>query len=657
MSNSGGSSPFLDRPNIEDLRKEDDVVRDELIKSLEYELNTVQNEFEIQNMRLQRQYNHLEKQYKSNLDTLEKTLNDMQELHVRNESLNRNLSELKKEYSEVIEEKEIQFKTLNSDYDVVKEECEFLRNQYQTMASRVGDQEEYKKLETEASQNLIKMYENELSKQNKQIISLKKLVTEKDGELEDLKANGVIKTHQNYNTEELQELTVVNKLLKDQQVYVKELEEANMQQANELKKIRLQNESHHYWKNAFENLQKENSNFNATVQDLELENIKLKSQLTAWEAYGDDDKPDNILRELRLSKEEYKNLAFENEKLVIDMNNMKELNDEMAQERNQLLEIHSNFEVSVLNLKKLNHEIEQQKLLSFEECKILRKQLDDYLEAPESKMVNIPTKEVNNLKNLENMVDDYKSQTEDLTNELKKLNDQLMSQEPANKKRKTSDQVTINYSKRLNELQIENIRINKELQNSNNVVHLLEEKLKKLINLKERKIRILQLRDSPLLKDQFIKKKQLELLKAENEDLLSNIINSSTNDSIPRSVFETISFELQQKEEEIFKTNKKFIRLKEMFNKKSLEFIDVVNSLLGFKLEFQQDGRVKIFSCFKPDRYLMADLTKNTLKSNLQTDVDNFEELLHLWVEDRGQIPCFLAKITLLLWESSNKYQ
>lgn len=125
-------------------------------------------------------------------------------------------------------------------------------------------------------------------------------------------------------------------------------------------------------------------------------------------------------------------------------------------------------------------------------------------------------------------------------------------------------------------------------------------------------------------------------------------------DKIPLTSYNSLKYQYEISMDTNKKQEKKFSRLKQIFNKKSLEFIDVVNSLLGFKLEFQQDGRVKIYSCYMPNKYLIANLVDNTLKSNLDTVISDWDSLLNDWVVEKGQLPCFLASLTLQLWKMEN---
>ncbi|CAI6510362.1 ADM_HP2_G0017790.mRNA.1.CDS.1 [Saccharomyces cerevisiae] len=635
MSNSGGSSPFLESPGGSPDVGSTNGQSNRQIQALQFKLNTLQNEYEIEKLQLQKQTNILEKKYKATIDELEKALNDTKYLYESNDKLEQELKSLKERSANSMNDKDKCIEELRTTLQNKDLEMETLRQQYDSKLSKVTNQCDHFKLEAESSHSLLMKYEKEIKRQSVDIKDLQHQVMEKDDELSSVKASKMINSHPNYSTEEFNELTEMNKMIQDQVQYTKELELANMQQANELKKLKQSQDTSTFWK---------------------LENEKLQNKLSQLHVL------EKIIQDWKLTKKECLILTDMNDKLRLDNNNLKLLNDEMALERNQILDLNKNYENNIVNLKRLNHELEQQKSLSFEECRLLREQLDGLYSAQNNALLEVENSEThasnkNVNEDMNNLIDTYKNKTEDLTNELKKLNDQLLSNsndvETQRKKRKlTSDQIGLNYSQRLNELQLENVSVSRELSKAQTTIQLLQEKLEKLTKLKEKKIRILQLRDGPFIKDQFIKKNKLRLLEKENADLLNELKkNNPAVETVPISVYDSLNFELKQFEQEVFKSNKRFSRLKQVFNNKSLEFIDVVNSLLGFKLEFQQDGRVKIFSCFKPEKYLIADLNENTLKSNLDADIEGWDDLMNLWVEDRGQLPCFLATITLRLWE------
>ncbi|CAR30226.1 coiled-coil domain-containing protein MAD1 [Lachancea thermotolerans CBS 6340] len=655
MSDSTGSSPFLERPMSPDSTQRHAV-------SLKYRMNAMQNEFEIEKLSLQRELSTLDKKYRTNLDELEKALGDTKYLYDTNTELESKVKALEEQLSELKTTQDTQSFILRQKLAEKERDIEQLRSESRSKVSELENKYQNSKIESESSKSLLKRYEEEIESQNRQLKELQSAVAQRDDEIASIKASRVVMAHHNYSTEELAELTTLNNLLEEQIKFSKTLEKANLEQANELKKLRVSRDSYQFLLSENERLktrQEQQGPLERQVQDLELENINLQSQLSFWNSFstskdeGTKTRPEEIVKEWTLLKHENLGLVNTNSKLQLDINNVKVLNDELALERNQLLEINKNYETSILNLKKLNYEIEQQKLLSFEECKILRNQLDNLLPIED----NPEDHNKENAGSLGDLVENYKNKTEDLTNELKRLNEELMTRGDAVssfKKRKTSDDIALNYSQRLNELQLENVDLNRKLTASLETIAMLETKVTKLRQLDQKKLRIMQLRDNPFSKDQLVKRKQLDLLLKENKDLLAGGAISHQH-SVPRSLYDRLEFDVKQLENEIFKLNKKTTRLREVFNRKSLEFIEVVNSLLGFKMEFQSDGKVKMISCYKPEKYLVADLHHNSLKSNLQSDIDSWDALLEEFVVKRGQMPGFLASVTLQLWEKQQK--
>ncbi|KAG0670465.1 coiled-coil domain-containing protein mad1 [Maudiozyma exigua] len=691
---SGGSSPFLDSPDAfvpqpeqqsqennpqpevtaEPTNIEEETVpsleplvnKDRQVSSLEYELRTIKNKFELERLQSQRQFNQLQTKYKKSLEELDTALDDAKFLHGENYRLVSELETIQSENQITGNKKDSCLQDLENKLRERDEQIKELNYEKESKNSKLQDELTNLKTEKENVDDLVKRYNNEILRQANDINQLSRTLKEKDDELLQLKNSKIINSHPNYDTEEFQELSTMNKLFKEQSQYCKELEEINLKQANELKKYRNTEDSSSFWKQENEKLElkvQQLESLEKNYEDAQVELLGLKSKLTEYNIFTEELKgrdmfhiqPQDVINELELLKKENLVLIDENSKLNINMSNMKILNEELALERTQLLNINKDYENNIINLKKLNYELEQQKVLSFEECKLLRKQLED-LDNFTSNSINdnkeIPVRD----NEMNDLIENYKNRTDELTGELKKLNQQMLESQEEDvqfaKKRKIKDTTGMTYySQRINELQLENSKLNRDLQKYQNLNRLLETKLMKLINLKEKKIRIVELRDNPLAKDQFIKKKKLTLLQQENRELLSQLQSDENVQAVPISVYESLNFDLKQQEQEIFKANKKFARLKEVFNKKSLEFIDVVNSILGFKLEFRPDNKVKIYSCYKPNKHMVVDLRRNTLDSNLE--IDNWDQLLQTWIEERDSIPCFLATLTLQLWEAS----
>ena len=732
MSNSGGSSPFLDTPidhdSLQEVKELDEGLsmendpglvtsvknsdendnnnndasdtitkpesiteKDRRILSLEYQLSTLRNEYDLERLQLQRNASETERKYKATVEELESTLNDTKFLHDSNTKLLEEVASLKEQLDKCKSENREFVNKLNEELRSKTRLIEDMELDQRAQLSHL--EQEVKNLNDEKRSlgELLQKYKDEIIRQSNEIRNLTRLNSEKEEELLKLKGSQIAESHPNYSTEEFQELSTMNKLFQEQNKYIKELEEANFKQAKELKKFRNMDESISFWKSENEKLQNKLKGVDMLeqqLQDSQLEIVELKTMSAKYEALsqalgdqqqvdGEGDKsggvpsPEDIISDWQMTKKENLVLIDENSKLQLDVNNYKLKNEELTTEKNQLLELNKTYMSNIANLQKLNQELEQQKNLSLRESALLKRQLGEHRKIPMGKAeeeeerggkdegvkrssANSDSRE----EELERLVEGYKNRTEELTNELKNLNNQLVSESENQQdqllKRRKLDNLDINetYSERLNELQLQNTNLQRDLQKFRNLNKLLEDKLYKVLNLEGTKIRILQQRDSPFLKDQLIKKKELDLLRKANADLLEKQLNADLSiQSVPISVYNSMNFDLQRQEEEIFKVNKRLLRLKEVFNKKSLEFIDVVNSILGFKLEFRPDAKVKIYSCFKPDKFLLVDLAKNTLESNLK--LDNWDELLGLWIEGRGQIPCFLATITLQLWQAS----
>mgnify|MGYP003365241245 CR=1 FL=1 len=693
---SGGSSPFLDSPDAFvqqpehqspeekpqskmatelDLPEEKNLRitksigdKDRQVSSLEYELRTIKNEYELEKLQSQRKFNELQMKYNKSLEELEIALDDTKFVHDENNQLVTELKRLKSENQITDTDKDLRLQDLANIIQERDEQIKDLKIENESKESDLQDELVSLRAEKGNVEDLVQRYNNEILKQANDINHLSRTVKEKNDEILQLKNSKIINSHPNYDTEEFQELSTMNKLFKEQSQYCKELEEINLKQAHELKKHRNAEDSSNFWKQEIQKLElkvQQLESLEKNYEDAQVELLGLKSKLTQYNLFTEELKgrdmfavqPQDVINELELLKKENLVLIDENSKLNISISNMRILNEELALERTQLLNLNKDYENNIINLKKLNYELDQQKILSFEECKLLRKQLEDLDNFTSNSMNKNNDKEVPTMNNeMNDLIENYKNRTDELTGELKKLNEQMLAlqeeDEQIVKKRKIKDSSGMTYySQRINELQLENGKLSRDLQKYQNLNKLLETKLMKLINLKEKKIRIVELRNNPLAKDQFIKRRKLTLLQEENKDLLSQLQSEENVQTVPVSVYESLNFDIKQQEQEIFKANKKFARLKEVFNKKSLEFIDVVNSILGFKLEFIPDNKVKIYSCYKPNKYMIVDLRRNTLDSNLE--INNWDQLLQMWITERDSIPCFLATLTLQLWEVS----
>ena len=111
--------------------------------------------------------------------------------------------------------------------------------------------------------------------------------------------------------------------------------------------------------------------------------------------------------------------------------------------------------------------------------------------------------------------------------------------------------------------------------------------------------RILQLKDNPTAREQAVKVSQLKALQQENADLLAQLEGRGEEiRMVPLATLENIRAEVKAMGKAVAEKEKRMMRLKEIWSAKSSEFREAVFSLLGWKLDFMQNGRVRVTHMF-----------------------------------------------------------
>lgn len=124
----------------------------------------------------------------------------------------------------------------------------------------------------------------------------------------------------------------------------------------------------------------------------------------------------------------------------------------------------------------------------------------------------------------------------------------------------------------------------------------------RIASMENTSTRILQLKDNPTAREQAVKVATLNALREENAALLAQIEgNLEKAKMVPRATLENVRAEVKDMERVVAEKEKRMTRLKEIWSAKSLEFREAVFSLLGWKLDFMQNGRVKVTHMFGND--------------------------------------------------------
>jgi mitotic spindle assembly checkpoint protein MAD1 len=152
---------------------------------------------------------------------------------------------------------------------------------------------------------------------------------------------------------------------------------------------------------------------------------------------------------------------------------------------------------------------------------------------------------------------------------------------------------------------------------------------------------------------------------------------------VPVSSLDNLNLEMQEMERVVADKEKRMRRFKEIFTAKSSEFREAVASLLGYKLDFLPNGRVRVTSMFHlsaayrhgdssapsdargpgsmgdgEENSIVFDGENGTMKISGGPNslfALEIKPLIKFWVEERKDIPCFLAAMTLDFYDKTTR--
>ncbi|KAL5500810.1 MAD1 [Sanghuangporus vaninii] len=194
--------------------------------------------------------------------------------------------------------------------------------------------------------------------------------------------------------------------------------------------------------------------------------------------------------------------------------------------------------------------------------------------------------------------------------------------------------------------------------------------------------RVLNLRQNPAQEWADTRQQALDRLKAENEALLSRLkdledhgisANPSASERdeekarfVPRESWEVLKKETEKQAAELVQSEKRRLRLREVFTAKSKEFREAIESILGVKLAFYPNGQVRLTSIydlnatyvFQPSKSSSEDAgMRMQLVAKGDRCPEELEGLMKMWIHDEMCIPCFMSSITLECYDKCKMEQ
>lgn len=348
-----------------------------------------------------------------------------------------------------------------------------------------------------------------------------------------------------------------------------------------------------------------------------------------------------------------------------------------AQINSQLVPQVLSLQASLAEKNKEVGELTKTKMLNSKEIEFLRNSLKDHdavaarnqaasaasSESDLSKEHEAQRKATNQyLTNLEKLVDDYKKEVE----KLRQLSAEVPSPNVPTKRPRLVDEDDTR-ARTANALRTENLELLARIKMLEDEAAIYTKKLQVAQESSRREPgRILEVRLNPFALDQLVKQETLNLLRKENEDLISKYVKHDDVDLVPRSLFARQENDKDILQGRIDQLTKKINRLRTVYAEKSKEIIAVISRYFGYTIEFIPSSmnpndlcsKIKLVSKYLAQKeaspYLVLDVHTKSLKANGNFEFKSMcEELVSQWVSEKNQIPCFLSALNLRIWEES----
>ncbi|KAF2822740.1 LCM-domain-containing protein [Ophiobolus disseminans] len=297
--------------------------------------------------------------------------------------------------------------------------------------------------------------------------------------------------------------------------------------------------------------------------------------------------------------------------------------------------------------------LERQKALAAREVEFLRAQPGAF-DAAKSERIS----------ELEQLVDRYRLEIDALQKEFNGRDQQPPS---AAAGRKRGLDIGTDSDERVGELRRKNRQLVDDLTALQKKQKMVEAEYRaqhsQLKKLRESsRTRVLELKANPTADAEALKLSTVRHLREANDQLLAQLDGAATPPStVPTASLDAVRDQLQELRTQLASSEKKIARLKQIWSAKSLEFREAVASILGWRLDFMPNGRVKVTSMFKPaddegENSIVFDGENGTMKvsgGEQSVFAGEIRDQIVYWVEGRKEIPCFLAALTLEFWEGA----
>lgn len=482
------------------------------------------------------------------------------------------------------------------------------------------------------------------------------------------------------------ELSTVRGQLTDQVEHIRKLEISNHDMNAELRKLREASRSAAILEEEKRTLQMRLGRLDDLEKELAEANFQrqlLDDERKAWTTYLQDnaaegqelefDSPEAVARALRNERMEKASLLEQLGAVQPDVVEKEGIIRNLEEEKTKLKAEMTKLRAaggSSGNSTRSQARLERQKALALKEVEYLREQLKTFEADDLTSEVSDDQDEVTKARitELESLVEQYRT-------ELDASNSQLSTMEmpppaaPSLKRPAPADDDDENGSAQVGELSRKARKLQHDLSASqkehetlaadNNALRTQLAALQA-----SARTRVLSLRNNPTDSFEDRKFSTIDLLRRENKalqaQLAGQIGSRRKGDVVPSESLEEARLETEEALAQVKSKDKSIDRLKQVFSAKSVEMREAIASLLGWNIEFVPNGRFKLTSIFanegrhgkdkKVERHITFHGEKGTMTIAGGPEGPFGKEirgLINYWVEERREIPGFLAAYTM----------
>ncbi|CZT10308.1 related to spindle assembly checkpoint protein [Rhynchosporium graminicola] len=487
-------------------------------------------------------------------------------------------------------------------------------------------------------------------------------------------------------TGDAETLGVIKRELGEQVAHIRKLEVLNREQAAELKHYKRLHKSVEVVEEEKRSLQRRLDAMEGLENDLgeaRIQRKRLEDERLAWTAYlqsQDDgngqlefDSPEALARALveeRLQTATLvERLGGVEPELSAKDNTIQALEFEKANLAEQIEKLKAAPAAGVSGpaSSKVQLRLERQRALAVKEAEYLRAQLKTYdTEDTTFQPESVDAAKVQRIQDLEDMLEKYRQEVEAVNAELatKEVPPPITSPTSTKRRREDSEE-----SEHLGQLSRKNRKLQDELNTYQNKTKLLQIELsitKERVEAlsKQSETRVLSLRSNPTADFEAIKLSTLTTLRQENADLLTQLRTKQPSlKAVPQSTLEAAEQRIVAIEQALASEKTSSDRRMKVWSKKTIEFRQLVISLLGWDVVFMKDGKMRVTSEFYPsvddnENSIIFDGDKGTMKIGGGPDsafAAKIAPQIAYWVRGKGSIPGFLAALTLEFYDEREK--